>query len=373
LKPASLQALIPRITRRRPQRPEPGSVPGTLALPPELPPPAIECFAYDERACDRAALDVAALAGRIEAREAGRKLWVDVQGIGDADAIRSIGAALGLHPLTLEDVVHVHQRAKIEEFDDYLYVVLRTFRLREGTVEHEQISFVLKDDLLVTFQERPGDGFEPVRARLLEGKGVVRHRGIDYLLYALLDVAIDNYFSVVEMFGDSMDGLEEEIRTDAAPAAATAVHTLRRDLRLLRRSIAPIRDLTVKLSRDGVARIDDALRPALRDCFDHAAQAVDLVEGSRERAADLSNLYQSMVSEKTNQTMKILTIIATIFIPLTFLCGVYGMNFDPQASPYNMPELSWRYGYPTLWGVMVATVLGMLWFFRRQGWLGGGR
>ena len=287
-----------------------------------------------------------------------------------------MGEALGLHQLTVEDVVHVNQRPKQEEFADYLLVILRAVRVRAGednTVDNEQISMVLREGLLVTFQERPGDGFDPVRRRLREGKGQIRRAGADYLAYALLDAVIDNYFPVVELYQDAMDQLDDEIRVNPSWEKSASIHLMRRELRQLRRAVWPLRDVAGALGRTDLEMISAGVKPALRDCHDHVIQVADFVESARERASDLGDLYMTIVSERTNQVMKVLTIIATIFIPLTFLCGLYGMNFDSAASPYNMPELKWRFGYPALWGVMVVSVTGMLLFFRHRGWIGRGR
>jgi magnesium transporter len=348
-------------------------VPGTLATTADHVPPAIERIVYTDERCRRESVERDAI-DKAFATANGQSVWLDVQGLGDMGTIRAIGAALELHPLTLEDVVHVHQRPKVEEFDDYLFVTLRTFRSTEdGQVDNEQLSFVLKDGLLVTFQERAKDGFDPIRKRLEEGKGSIRHRGVDYLMYALIDVAIDNYFPVLELYGDTMDQLDEEMRAEPAPHLASATHAMRRELRKLRQAVWPLRDVTGSLGRNEIAGVDASLRPSFRDCHDHVIQVAEFVDSSRERAAELADLYQTMISDKTNQVMRVLTIIATIFIPLTFLCGLYGMNFDPDVSPYNMPELRWRYGYLALWGVMISVFFGMLWFFKRKGWIGRGR
>jgi len=273
--------------------------------------------------------------------------------------------------LTVEDIVHVHQRPKVEEFDDYLFVTIRAIWMEdEGKVDNEQLSFVLKDGILVTFQERVGDGFDPIRRRLREGKGQIRKNQADYLLYALIDTAIDNYYPVLELYGDIMEQLDDQVRENPRPELSRAVHSMRRELRQFRRAVWPLRDETGSLSRNEYLLIGEHVRVAFRDCHDHVIQVADFVEGSRERASDLADLYVTMVSEKTNQVMKVLTIIATIFIPLTFLCGLYGMNFDTNASPFNMPELKWRYGYPVFWLVTVGVFVFMLWYFRRKRWIG---
>lgn len=362
---------IPRLRRSIPKRPSPGAIPGTLELRADLPPPTITRVEYNHDSVDFREVPLAELEAALDPKPE-HVVWVNLNGLGDTDVIQRIGAKLKLHPLTLEDIAHVHQRPKIEEFDDHLFMTIRAVRVQETRdIDNEQLSFLLLDNLLVTFQERAGDGFDPVRKRLREGKGPIRRSGVDYLFYALLDATIDNYFPVLELFGDSMEQLDEQIRANPTSGASHMVHSLRRELRQLRRAVWPLRDVVGILSRNETERIGDVLRAAFRDCYDHVVQVADFVEGSRERASDLGDLYQNMVSEKTNQVMKTLTIVATVFIPLTFLCGLYGMNFDSAVSPYNMPELRWRYGYPAFWAVMVTTFVGMLWFFRRKGWLGG--
>jgi len=363
---------IPRFRIRKVKKPAPGAMPGTLSVSAELPPPRITRFAYDQKSCDSSEIDGSDL-DRALAPEPGKVVWVDVQGLGDGEVIQKIGAILGLHPLTIEDVAHVHQRPKLEEFDDHLFVSMRAVRLADDQrIENEQLSLVLKPGLLLTFQERPGDGFAPVRRRLKEGKGQLRKSGADYLFYALIDSAIDNYYPVLELYGDTMDRLDDQVREDPRPATSASVHSMRRELRQLRRAVWPLRDVAGMLSRSDLDQVTAPVRVAFRDCHDHAVQVAEFVESNRERASDLADLYLAMVGEKTNQVMKILTIIATIFIPLTFLCGVYGMNFKTEVSPYNMPELSWRFGYPFFWATAIIIFAGMLWYFRHKGWLGSG-
>jgi magnesium transporter len=369
MKPWSLQ--IPRIQPAKGRRPAVGAIPGTLAHRTELPPPIISRVRYNRHEIEIDTFPSTEIDKALEAAPE-HVVWLDVSGLGDASVIQRIGDALQLHPLTIEDIAHTHQRPKLEELDECLFVALRAIRVDDsGNVDNEQISILLFDRLLVTFQERPGDGFDPVRKRLREGQGQIRRQGPNYLFYALLDVTIDDYFPVIDLYDEAMESLDEQIRLNPTAELSRAVHHLRRELRQLRRAIWPLRDVAGALGRTEIERLDKSLQPAFRDCYDHVIQVADFVESSRERAADLGDLYQTMVGERTNQVMKTLTIVATIFIPLTFLCGLYGMNFDPRVSPYNMPELEWRYGYLALWGVMLTMVTGMLWFFRRKGWLGG--
>jgi magnesium transporter len=351
--------------------PDPGARPGTLELRSDLPPPTITRVEYNQDGVDSRDVPLAELEAAFDPKP-DHVVWVNLNGIGDAEVIRRIGDKLKLHPLTLEDIAHVHQRPKIEEFDDHLFMIIRAVRVKEtNNIDNEQLSFILRDNLLVTFQERVGDGFDPVRKRLREGKGPMRRSGAGYLFYALLDATIDNYFPVLELFGDSMEQLDEQIRANPTSGLSRMVHTLRRELRQLRRAVWPLREVVAILGRNETKRVGDDLRTAFRDCYDHVVQVADFVEGSRERASDLSDLYHTMISEKSNEVTKTLTIVATVFIPLTFLCGLYGMNFNSEVSPYNMPELTWRYGYPAFWAVMLTTFGGMLWFFKRRGWLGG--
>ncbi len=365
-----LLSSIPRMTHRKIRMPTPGSRPGTLAVLTELPPPVVRRITYDAGSEQSADVALDDLESALNPRT-GQVVWVDVQGLGDADALLRMGAALGLHPLTIEDIAHVHQRPKVEEFDDYLFVTLRDIRLTDdGRIDDEQVSLVLKGGLLVTFQEQLGDGFDPIRRRIREGKGAIRKSGADYLAAAIIDAVIDNYFPVLEAYGDHMDQLDDQVRAQPTHDASRAIHHMRKQLRLFRRATWPFRDVTSKLGRDDYALIADEIRPMLRDCHDHVIQVADFVDGARERSAELADLYMAVIGERTNQVMKVLTIIATIFIPLTFLAGIYGMNFDPEASPFNMPELKWKYGYPAFWGVLVAVLLLMLWFFHRQGWVG---
>jgi len=367
----NLTALIRTLRAPLRARPAPGSAPGTLVPHEDLPAATLHRFAYSGAGCSDGPLSLAELEAGLQ-REGDEVVWIDVQGLGDAAAVTAIGQVIGLHPLTLEDVVHVHQRPKVEAFDDYLFIVLRGMRLTAGdAVDSEQISLLLKEGLLVTFQERPGDGFDPVRRRLREGLGTIRRAGADHLAYALIDAAIDNYFPVLERYVDGMDDLEEQVLERPTQQTAGAIHAIRRQLRAFRRTIWPLREVVAALGRNDLPQISRGVQPSFRDCHDHVIQVADFVESSRERASDLVDLYLSSVSDRTNQVMKVLTIIATIFIPLTFLAGLYGMNFSPDHSPYNMPELRWRYGYPAFWGLLLLVLAGMLWFFRRKGWLGG--
>jgi magnesium transporter len=293
-------------------------------------------------------------------------VWVDVAGLGDATVIEAIGNLFGLHRLALEDVVNVHQRAKVEPYDTNLFFVARMPDARTENPS-EQISFFLGDRWVITFQERAGDDFGSVRARLRRG-GRLRGMGSDYLLYALIDSCVDAWFPVIETFGERLEHLEDGILERSRRDTIDQIYGIRRELLELRRSVWPLRDALGALYRDPTVLISTDTRVYLRDCYDHAVQIIDLVENNREIAANLTDLYLSAASNRMNEVMKILTIISTIFLPLSFIAGVYGMNFD-TGKPLNMPELKWWFGYPFALGLMAATALGLLVFFRRKGWM----
>jgi magnesium transporter len=297
--------------------------------------------------------------------------WLNVEGLDDADVIAALGRIFGLHPLALEDVVHLRQRAKVEQYGDLLFIVARMAECC-GELETEQITMFVGKNFVLTFLEDPGDCFEPVRARL-RGGGRLRQATSGYLAYSLLDAVIDAYFPVVESYAERLDRLEDRVIAKPTRRAIAEIHAAKHDLRTLRRIVWPLREAVNSLIRDPSPLIDDDTRVHLRDCYDHLVQIIDLVETYRELCSDLTDLYLSSLSNRMNEVMKVLTIISTIFMPLGFITGVYGMNFNTAQSPWNMPELNWRYGYLFALGLMGMTVMVMFWFFRRKGWIGNGK
>lgn len=257
----------------------------------------------------------------------------------------------------------------MEEFADHLFVVLR---IVDGphSARLEQFSCFIGQDWLITFQEHAGDFFENVRQRLRQGRGRIRVDGIDYLAYALLDAAIDGFYPVLEALGERLETLEDEVIADPSPTQVDALHRVKRELLDLRRALWPARDMINMLIRGDGAVISESTRVYLRDCHDHSIQLIDIVETYREIASSLLDVYLSSLSAHLNEVMKVLTIIATIFIPLSFIAGVYGMNFDTSHSPWNMPELGWAYGYPLVLALMAVVALILLGYFRRRGWIG---
>ncbi len=345
----------------------PGSTPGLVLSSPCAGKPVVDVLAYNQlEFVEQPFESLEALKGLFDRFSV---VWVNIDGLGDAEFIRKVGAEFGFHRLALEDVVNVHQRAKMEQYGDHHYIVTRML-LQQETFDTEQLSIFVGSNFVVTFQEKPGDCLDPVRARIRADRGRIRKAGPDYLVYALLDAVIDAYFPLLEDYGDKMDQLEEDIIERHPPDAIARVHTIKRDLLTIRRAVWPLREVINALIRDANTMITEETRLYLRDCYDHVVRIIDLVENFRELSADLTDLHLSMVSYKMNEVMKVLTIMATIFIPLTFIVGVYGMNFDPDASPWNMPELRAYYGYPITMASMGIMVLCMLVYFRRKGWIG---
>lgn len=352
------------------RKPPPGSAPGTLVPQEGAQPTRIRAILYGEETIEELEVEDAAELPALVGRQP--VCWIDVHGLADIDSLQKIGELFGLHPLALEDIVHVHQRPKVEFYDDHLILFSRMLHSEES-LRGEQLVIVLAKSLVVTFQEQPGDCLEPVRTRLRAGKGKIRGAGSDYLAYALFDAVIDSYFPLLESYGEQVEELETEVLTDPQPDALARIHTLKSELMVLRRAVWPKREVVNSLLRDETAMISEGIHVYFRDCYDHIVQLMEITESYREIASGLSETYLSSVSTKMNEVMKVLTIIATIFIPLGFIAGVYGMNFDPASSPFNMPELNWYYGYPLALLLMLAVAVGLVVYFRRKGWIGGGR
>jgi magnesium transporter len=348
------------------RRSAPGAAPGTLIADPTAARSTIHYWRFNRERCDEK--QDCAPESLDPPQGSGDVVWVDVVGLGDTQLIQRIGERFGFHPLALEDVVNLHQRPKVEDYDNHLYLVARMAVPDQGA-STEQLSVFLAPGLVLTFQQRAGDCFEPVRERIRRAKGRIRNMPADYLLYALLDAVVDGYFPVLEKYGEILEALESEIITDPKPVCIEQLHNMRRDLLALRRAIWPSRDMLGALLRGDLDFIAESTRIYLRDTHDHTFQLIDIVETYREIATGLMDAYLSSLSTKLNEVMKVLTIMATVFLPLTFITSLYGMNFD-RGSPWNMPELGWRFGYAFSLGIMIAAVGGMIYYFWRKGWLG---
>ncbi len=361
----SAKARTKRIMRRE-RRVPPGAAPGTLVADPSAMQPTMELIAYgpDDYA-EHAVRDITELRGLVGKHPVN---WINVVGLADLELIRDLGSMFDLHRLALEDVINLYQRPKAEEYEDHVFIVTRMIHADDAAAT-EQVSMFLRDDLLLTFQERPGDNFEPVRNRLRGDRGFVRERKADYLAYALLDAVIDGYFPALEACGERLEKLEDSVIANPGAVQVSQIHELKGELLSLRRAIWPQREMINALTRESSMSISDQTRVYLRDCYDHTIQLMDLVETYREIAFGLIDLYLSSASARMNEIMKVLTVIATIFIPLSFITGLYGMNFDPDVSPWNMPELRWYWGYPLIIGGMAVATLLLLFYFYRKGWI----
>lgn len=347
----------------------PGSSPGTLHLPPALRGEAhITAIHYTPNTYTEEKIDD--LDDFLSAPPGDGILWINVDGLGDVSVLEKLGQHLNLHPLALEDVLNVPQRSKMEDYGDYAFVVFRMAFVEAAMQGRmEQVSLFLGSSYVLTFQEEAEhDTFEPVRNRLRHRRGKIRYRGADYLAYALLDAAIDSFFPVLEALGENLEALEEVVLEVPTRETMEAIHSVRRTLTHLRRSMWPAREAVQAFARSESEWITEPTRLFLRDCADHVLQVLDILESYRDLAGNLMETYLSSQSYRMNEVMKVLTIIATIFIPLTFIAGIYGMNFDASKSPWNMPELQWYWGYPFSLALMATLALCLVLFFRRKGW-----
>ncbi len=294
--------------------------------------------------------------------------WLNVSGTPDFALLREIGEAFGLHNLALEDVLNVGQRPKLESYDAHLFAVLRYPRPNQEALHNDQVSLFLGKDFVVSICSGSEHPFRPVYDRLRKIGNPIRNRGADYLLYALVDTVVDQAFPVLETLGEELEAIESDLIEQPERDTLTRIHHLRRELLLLRRTLWPQREVVNGLLRNEYQQMEERTLIYLRDCYDHSIQVLEMVESYREMVTGMLDVYLSNVSNRLNQTMRILTVIATIFIPLTFITGVYGMNFDRGAGPWAMPELEWAWGYPVVWVVMVVVAAAMLVVFKRKGW-----
>jgi magnesium transporter len=361
---AAIGGRRPRVTRIRP-----GTPPGTLVAAESAELPVISVIVLGPDATTETR--VATLDEALARLTPGVVTWINIDGLGDPGVFARLGERLGLHPLALEDVLNVPQRPKVERFDKYMFVAMRTMRLDRAepaapaaAIQDEQVSMFFGPDWVVTIQERSdGDCFGPVRDAIRQARGRVRETGADYLAYLLVDAVVDAYFPVIESLAERMHGLEEAalVSTNTEPTLLELVR-LRRDLVGVRRAVWPMREVVTILQREESTLITPETRVFLRDVYDHAIQALEIVESLRDTAVSIMDVFLSVQNQRLNEVMKVLTVIATIFIPLTYIASIYGMNFK------HMPELEWRWGYPAVLGLMLLTAGGMVVYFKRRGW-----
>jgi magnesium transporter len=292
-------------------------------------------------------------------------VWLNIDGVHQPEIIEQVGQSFGLHPLVAEDIASTGQRPKMEDFDDYIFVVVRMFRFdgEEGETKSEQISIILGADFVISFQEREGDVFDTIRERLRNNKGKIRKLGADYLAYSLIDAIVDNYFMILENLGEAVEDIEDRLVTNPTSETLQTIHDLKREMIYLRKSVWPLREVINRMERSESPLINKSTFVYLRDVYDHTIQIMDAVDTFRDMLSGMLDIYLSSVSNRMNEVMKVLTVIATIFIPLTFVAGIYGMNFK------FMPELDLTWSYPAVLVLMLVVALMMVMFFRRRKWI----
>ena len=362
LNPLHRAKVMGRLVRRAVR--SPGAPPGTLvAPPPKVERVRLRFFDYEEGRWEEN--EKATVEECFVLKDLPTVSWINVDGLHDVQLIEKMGTYFGLHPLVLEDITTPGQRAKFEEYGRYLYVVLPmlAWDAERDVVVEEQLSLVLGSNYVLTFQERYGDVFTGVRERIRTDGSRLRQRGPDYLAYALMDAVVDHYYHVLETVGDATERLEERVLLDPAEETMKELHTLKREIMVVRRSIWPLREMLGTVQRSENELLTERTQLFMRDVYDNAVQVIDAVESLRDVISGLVDLYLSTVSFRTNEVMKVLTIMASIFIPLTFMAGIYGMNFE------YMPELALEWGYFGLLGAMFVVGMGMVLYFRRKGWL----
>jgi len=291
--------------------------------------------------------------------------WINIDGLHEIELIEKIGTHFSIHPLILEDIVNTGQRPKVEDFDDYIYLVFKMLKFDEKTnhIASEQVSFILGSHYLISFQEAEGDVFNFVRERIRKGRGRIRKSGPDYLAYALIDAVVDHYFFILEKVGEKIEQIEEKVQSDPAMEILQNIHDLKREIIYFRKQVWPVREVLSALHKTESDLVQDANKVFISDVYDHTIQVIDTIESFRDIISGMMDLYLSTVSNRMNEVMKVLTIMATIFIPLTFVAGIYGMNFK------FMPELEWKWSYPVLWVLLVIIFFGMIYNFKRKKWL----
>jgi magnesium transporter len=298
-------------------------------------------------------------------RDTGTVTWINIDGLANIDVIGKIGNCFSIHPLTLEALLNTEQRPKIVDMETYIYLSLKMLSMKKESydIKVEHVSIIIGPNYLISFQEDVGDVFDPVRERIRREGGRVRKNGPDYLAYALIDDIVDNYFIVMEKIEERVEDLEEELVVSATRESVWKINRLKKDMIFLRKAVWPLREVITGLERAESPLIKESTHIYLRDVYDHTIQVIDTLETLRDMVSGMLDIYLSSLSYKMNEIMKVLTLIATIFIPLTFVAGVYGMNFQ------YMPELTWEYGYFTVWGVMIIMVVLMLFYFRKRQWI----
>ncbi len=368
-------AKFPKLKINKQKRTKPGSQPGSVNIPLDAIAPVAQCFVYDLENCNEFTAESAKAIEDCYNTLGDKILWVHISGFGNKVFYDELAAFFKLHRLEIEDVFNVYQRPKVDEYDGHLFMVSRLLGMQNDCLVNDQLSLLLGKNYVITIQDKRDDYFDPVRQRIRNGKGYLRHQKADYLAYALLDSAIDFYYPTLEKIGNKLDELEEELLSNPTRESMNKILQIKRELIIFRRTIWPERDKINDIIRSSFEEINESTKVYFRDSYDHCIQMLDIVESYKEVTSSLMDVYLSSVSHRLNQVMKVLTIISTIFIPLTFIVGLYGMNFPNvnhetgEKLPLNMPELYSPYGYVSVIGLMVIIVVAQLYFFYKKGWI----
>ncbi|HEY2122648.1 MAG TPA: magnesium/cobalt transporter CorA [Chthoniobacterales bacterium] len=350
--------------------PPPGSAPATLMVPLEYQTvkPVVSLIQYDAHKFEERVIET--IDQLLPCLESEKISWININGLGDVELFKQLAAHFRIHQLALEDILNLGQRPKVDEYDRQLFIVLdMAYETQKDEITFEQISIVLTEYIVITVQERPGDVLNPVRQRLRDAAGNARFLRADYLAYALIDSIVDHYFPIIESLGTSMDDFHQTLLNQPTRERLNELHAFRRLIARIRHAVWPHRDVLNRLMRDESGIISGRTRPYLRDCYDNTVVMLDMLETFRDATANFMDLYHSSIGIRTNEIIRVLTLISSIFIPLTFIAGIYGMNFDPKASPLNMPELEWPFGYLFAICLMLAVAGAIILYFKRKKWL----
>jgi magnesium transporter len=349
----------------------PGTPPATLVAPPEQKGRKAEVSLIEYDAHTILEKKVEQIDEIFSCLENDKISWINIAGLGDVEMLKQLGFHFRIHPLALEDMLNTGQRPKVDEYDNQLFIVLQmAYSAKDNDIIFEQVCIVLGKQYVITVQEEAArDVFDPVRQRLRQGGGNIRYMKADYLAYTLVDAIVDHYFPLIESLGDSMEEFQETVLDDPTRERLRQLHDFRHAITEMRRAAWPQRDVLGRLMRDETGLVDERTKPFFRDCYDHTVIVLDLLETFRDATRNIMDLYLSSLSIRTNEVMRLLTVISSIFIPLTFIAGIYGMNFDRSTSRLNMPELEWPFGYLYAIGLMLAVAVGMIIFFKRKKWL----
>ncbi|MDT8403005.1 magnesium/cobalt transporter CorA [Sulfuriflexus sp.] len=343
-----------------------GLPPGSLVHVGEVPAAAtrISILNYSKDAC-KEYVAVESIGEALQFKGTDSVTWVNIEGLADTGFVESVGEAFDIHPLVLEDILNTNQRPKFEEYDDYLFLVLKGMYLApdNGLIDYEQVSILIIDNFVFTFKERQDDILDDLQSRIKSAKGRLRSQGADYLAYRIIDTIVDLYFSIEGVLDDEIESIEDELLTNPDLETLTSIMRVKRELLYIRKASSPLREMLRDLLRSESGLIKDETTIYYRDVYDHVLRLTESIDTYRDILTGLLDIYHSSISNKMNEIMKVLTIFASIFIPLTFIAGIYGMNFE------YMPELEWKWAYPSLWGVFIVIIVALVVYFRRRKWL----